>query len=786
MSPDPVLFTRRRVLASGAAAGGAALVGPVSNAAATPRRRSIVLAAGSQSSYAIVVGTAEGAVVRHAATELADHLSQLSGATLPIVTPDQVPAGAKVIALGRLNPWASGNRLTSSELLPAEDPERDGFSLRSRLDDILIAGVSPRGTLYGVYWVLDRLLGIRWYAPDTTHVPDRVGQPLILEENQFSGDHHPRFTYREFFTSDGVRQYAWRHRNLQNGQRGYETRDRGVDPVPGLATWSHWWPGINPGQFKEIVTDQTLWNSGQLLFMEPRSRTAAVSALKTRIQARIDGAGDASHPFHMNDGPYDQPDAASVQFAANHGNALSAPMIDLVNDVARQLKTWNPQARLETQAYLWALQPPTGLRVEPNVVVSTAAIFADFGAPMFSPGNAVTAAQMDGWTAVADNLLMWDYHYVTMDHLLPLPDWWAHAQTVKQMATRPAYQGYFAECMFSDGAHGVSFKALKQWVIGRLLWDPTLDPDQLITEFCQGYYGAAAPHVLTAMRRLRDARDVAADPFNLQRTSVGTRFLTWQVLRDCDQAMAAAAAAVPANTLAGRHVQLARIVIDHPILLRGAQLAADAAAAGVIWDVDHQNRLARQQAALTASGMTAVNIYNTTPAQLLASYAIPRTARVSLPPACVGLSPDRYEILDDPAIWCYPSMGGRVLDPLADDKGAVRFDASRETWAVQVGRCQVPTTGTWRLHLTVRADVKPGADPTKPALAYGFYPTPRWPENKIEWEHPVADLVDGHYREIEIPLDLTHEANGEYVYVTGRNPAVPYLYLDRVYFVRQD
>lgn len=787
MPTPPSLIGRRRILAGTAALSGAALLGPTLDAAATPRRRSIALAANGTSPYVIVVGTTEGPVVQYAATDLADHLHQLTGATFPVVAPDAVPPGAKVIALGRLNPWASNDRLTASDPLPAEDPERDGFSLRSRLGDILIAGVSPRGTLYGAYWVLDRLLGIRWYAPDTTHVPDRTGQPLVLDETLFAGDHHPRFAHREFLTSDGVRQYAWRHRNLQNGRRGYETRDRGVDPVPGLDTWSTWWPGINPGQFKEIVTDQTLWNSNQLLFMKEETRTAAVTSLRAKIQARIDASGDASHPFHMNDAQYDQPDAASASFAAAHGNALSAPMLDLVNDVARQLKAWNPAARLETQAYMWALKPPTAMTVEDNVVVSTAPIFADFGAPMFGGFNADSGAQMDGWATMSDQLLMWDYHYTTMDYLLPLPDWWAHGTTVQQMATRASYDGYFGECMFTDASHGVSFKALKQWVIGRLLWDPSLDPDALIAEFCHGYYGPAGPQVLAVLRRLRAAREAVSDPFHIQRTSVGTRFLTWQVLHDCDVLMAQAVAAVPADSLYGRHVQLARIVIDHPILLRAAKLEAEATEAGVTWDVDKAARLERQKAALAASGMTQVSIYEVaTPAKLADSYAIARTAGSALPPACVGLDSSKYEILDDPAIWLYPTMGTRVFDAKADDKGAARLDGSRETWGVQVSLSQVPTSGTWRLYASVRADVATGADPTRPALAYGLYPTPPSSAGQPEQVHPVSEFLDGEYHEIEVPFDLNYEAGYTYIYFTGRNPAVPYLYFDRIYFVRQD
>ena len=36
---------------------------------------------------------------------------------------------------------------------------------------------------------------------------------------------------------------------------------------------------------------------------------------------------------------------------------------------------------------------------------------------------------------------------------------------------------------------------LKNWLIGKMLWDPTLDPEALIQQFLAGYFGEAAGHV---------------------------------------------------------------------------------------------------------------------------------------------------------------------------------------------------------------------------------------------------------------------------------------------------
>ena len=49
--------------------------------------------------------------------------------------------------------------------------------------------------------------------------------------------------------------------------------------------------------------------------------------------------------------------------------------------------------------------------------------------------------------------------------------------------------------IFEEGSYDTSggdMDALKDYVIGRMLWDVTLDPDTLIAEFVEGYFGTAA------------------------------------------------------------------------------------------------------------------------------------------------------------------------------------------------------------------------------------------------------------------------------------------------------
>src|SRR5262249_15681016 len=73
-----------------------------------------------------------------------------------------------------------------------------------------IAGGRPRGTLYGVYALLEEKLGVRWFTPEIEHVPEQKHLTLgALDET-----HIPVLDYREVYWREVMRDadFAARHR----------------------------------------------------------------------------------------------------------------------------------------------------------------------------------------------------------------------------------------------------------------------------------------------------------------------------------------------------------------------------------------------------------------------------------------------------------------------------------------------------------------------------------------------------------------------------------------------
>lgn len=765
MANDSRALSRRAVLGGIAATGiGMMTVMTPGSPSTAASDRDFDLAVDGQTMYRIYLGSGEGPVVQQAANELAHYLNAVTGATFPVIMADQPPDYHYLLVVGKNNTY-TGRAARSVNFSALGE---DGFTLSTSGNSIFIAGDIPRGTLYGVYWLLDHLVGVRWYADDYTVVPQRP--TLAIPNTALNSVHVPRFRYRLILAGD-ANNSAYRQHNLLNGLRDQYwalPRPAGID------TWSHYWPEEIHGSFHEVVTDQTLWHGGQLKVMDPATRAAAAASLITTIRRRIANGQDASAPFYQEDTSW-TPDPASQQFADAHGGSLAAPVIDMLNDVIARVRQEIPQARIETQAYQMTFPPPTGISVSDGIVLTVAPIHANFGHSHFSVANQAIADAIPVWATLSSDIVLWDYLTTFSCFIQPFPDWFAAAQSIKTLANYPSAQG----CM-GQGAHltaGAEMANLRIWTLSRLLWDPTLDIDVLIREFLTGYYGAAADNVFAYMQLMRNS--VHATNTNLTMlVTVTSPYLNFQTMRQADELLAAAEQLVMSNPEHRAHLREIRLGVDYVILLRRAEFLQIAQQQGINWTPDTQNRIARFDAELTASGLTVSHIGGGTPAQLKAQVRIERSAPT--PPATVaGLPPSDWVDFQDSMFRLYAPITTTVEDVAASDRYTVRMPGSANAWGVQFPLYMLPPEGTWKLYVSVRVDTGT-AEPAANAFVAGVYPPF---DNDIKV--PVSQMSDGLYHEVALPGVYTYDASGRYAFAAPPfNPAVTAVFVDRIFAVR--
>jgi alpha-glucuronidase len=122
--------------------------------------------------YQIVIPVQAELMEHKAAQQLQYYLYRMSGVNLPVVM-EREYSGNRGIYIGRTD-YASTLEVDFDFL------EEDGYAYRRQGDNLVIAGGSRKGVLYGVYDLLESL-GFRKYTSSVMHIPK--GNSIALPQN---------------------------------------------------------------------------------------------------------------------------------------------------------------------------------------------------------------------------------------------------------------------------------------------------------------------------------------------------------------------------------------------------------------------------------------------------------------------------------------------------------------------------------------------------------------------------------------------------------------------------
>jgi hypothetical protein len=714
--------------------------------------------------YSVYVGSTADATVRHAAQELVDYLTQVAGAPFGLTISDGTPGGPALIV---------GKHPVTDALVPELSNGQlgdDGFVIRSSGSRIVIAGSGSRGTMNGVNYFLDRYVGVKWFSPTYTFVPDKRKLKVSVDSDL----QVPRFQYREMFVNDGNDE-QFRAHNLLNGKSHYRAQ---VASVPGLDSWSDYVPtGVH--NFHALVTDAVYHSGGQLLAMNEDVRRIAAESLIGKIAQRKAGGLDPSYGFSQQDTTWN-PDPQSRSFAEAHGGSLAAPIIDMVGDLANRVKAQIPEARIGTLAYQFSYPAPTGLTLPDNVVVTLAPIDKDHGQSIDSAGNERYGQQIAKWAAISDHLVVWDYltNFNGGGYLQPYPNLYAMADTIKHIAQYPAVKGYFGQQTGgARGPVGVGFDELRTWVGARLLWNPDEDVNDLIAEFVNGYYGAAAPYIGEYIELIHQSLADSGAALTIS-TPIASPYLSFETMCQADGLFGQAEAAVSGDPAALNRVQRMRTGADLIILHRRAEFAHEADERNLVWSLDVANRLQRFKS--LTQNMPSFRIDNGDIQQL---YQLLELERIAPPvPGIVQNMPagDWIDVQD--IDFRLLSGATAVYDGKASDHAAARLSGSSTAWGIQLNNTSLPRDGRWKLYAYARVDPGSGS-PGAGAFRFGLYPTVSAPAGET-----FGEVSDGEYRAVEIPWTYKYnpELSVQYLWFQpSASGAIQNLYVDRIVAVRE-
>ena len=447
------------------------------------------VAAADLPNWTIVV--AEDAIPseHYAAEELAGLIEAAFGAAPAIANTCANPA--KSILAGARAAALAGKKATTADL------GDEGLRIVIEPECISIAGGEPRGTLYGVYTFAERYLGIRFLTHDHTHIPAASEiAPIPCETYAYvppfsfrwsyyqENSAHPAFAAKlrvntttndeklggatpqslinhSFHRYLPVSEYGEEHPEyfaLVDGERKLEVGGGGPEPCV-----------TNPGVIR-IITEGVLED----LRANPNRRNISVSQNDNDKYCRCERCQAVNE---------------------REGTPMGANLY-LVNKVAAAVEKEFPDVKVGTLAYWYTRKPPKHMKPRGNVQIQLCSIECCTTFPLDDPQvqkNRAFIEDFRGWSAICDDIWVWDYNTNFASYDLPFPNLRTITPNVR-FFLRNHVHGAFMQA--NGNGNAGEFSDLRNYVMARCMWNPALDGWALLEEFCRLHYQEAAEPII--------------------------------------------------------------------------------------------------------------------------------------------------------------------------------------------------------------------------------------------------------------------------------------------------
>lgn len=437
-----------------------------------------------------------------AAREVQRVIEAATGAKLPIV---QAPA-TPMISLG--DTAAARAAGLTQDKLPFE-----GFAVVRSGDNILIAGhdvpegkerwqwMTSDGTLYGANTFLEQVVGVRWLMPGDVGEDIPRHDKLVVDALDIR--QAPVFTDRAlgWLQDRTPAVIAWKER-----QKMYRWQRLGFghswDDYPAVSVLQ-----AHPEymRMREDGTRDPAPAKPDKAVAFCLSQPGLVQALADGLNAELTKHAKRWHGSLSSSDGYQGchcPECAKLRLTddggkwhgfGGYGESISPLMLRFYNDAARIVAQKHPDRIVGGYVYRNYQYPPDPMpKVEPNLVLDIAMLNA-YGYKLYKPERAAELGPMvDAWASSGARLAWTDYStWYRNGYGVPLPP---GAPILKMIF--PLLAKHKALFVSWTGHEHWGSGALHNYVVARLLWDPTADVDALCAEFLNRAYGPdAAPMV---------------------------------------------------------------------------------------------------------------------------------------------------------------------------------------------------------------------------------------------------------------------------------------------------
>ncbi len=504
--------------------------------------------------YHIVLNPEASPSERHAAEELQLHFQACTGVKLTILEglPEQ---DVLMIVLG------CGEVAQKLGVNPSfQELGEQSYLMRTVEPHIVIAGSREAGTLYGVYRFLETYLGVRWYAPGVTRTPKFSNLAISSTERLV----RPAFLYRH--TS-----YTWPGgdedffaRMGRNAGSGNDNNPRGIQ-YRFLGTCHSYFRYISPDEYFEDHPEYFSEIGG----IRQRSDTqlcltnANVLEIVTEKMLGLMKEHPELRQFNFSQMDYYNYCQCSECRAMNEKYGTpGGTQFWFVNELAKRTSRVYPDKLIGTLAYMYTEEPPKNLEMHPNVAVWLCHMYpsCDSHPVATCPRNADYKRRAIEWSRICSHLYVWHYIVDFAHYYVPFPNFRALAADLK-FYRDIGVEGIYLQGMGHSGGGG-EFSLLRPYYAMKLAWDPDQDPDEIIRDFLQGYYGPAWESIWQYIVMLHDKVEDDSIHMHLY-TNPGQGYLPDDIVNKAVKLFHQAETAVRDNSELLERVRVARMPLTY-------------------------------------------------------------------------------------------------------------------------------------------------------------------------------------------------------------------------------
>ena len=365
-----------------------------------------------------------------------------------------------------------GDGLTFNIRIDPSLPE-EAYSIHSGNGEITILGGDEHGVIYGVYGFLTHYAGVRFFTPGF----ETLGEGDIIVDEDYALT--PVFIHRrcdwEMFRYDS----DWCLKN------GINDPSHGQIPEELGGTFSYTFD--TPSMSLHSMTGVA--SSEQPCFSDPEVLAKVSSCVRTYLAENPD-----TKIVNLSQLDNDNYCKCAKCLAANREEGSpSGSIIRFINAVADDIAGDYPDVLIETFAYWYSRKPPKVTKPSPNVCIRLCTDDCCWSHALNDPNcpqNATFLEELRGWTAICDNVYIWDYTVNFAYYIPPFPNLdvlWTNMHFFAENGIR----GMYPEGNYNSERYG-EFGELRAYLLAQLMMDPFMTEEEyyaLMDGFLEAFYG---------------------------------------------------------------------------------------------------------------------------------------------------------------------------------------------------------------------------------------------------------------------------------------------------------